>query len=403
MTNVRETGLIKVQKVYTGDVAGASTDFTVHVDCLGDAYDQDVALNKDNDWTNTTNPDKPIPTGVECTLTEVKIPAGWQQVGAVSPEKVTVAEGTPAEASATVTNSRTTGVITVAKSLVGAANGASTSFTFDVVCEVPGYNQSLTIDVTNGESGKKTTTPIPTGVSCTVTERTAPDWRQTAVVPANGVVTAGSTVTFTNTRLQGQLKLLKEVSPVAGNGVVVEFGDTLTYTLTASATGEQRQPNAVVRDYLPGYDPTRPTSGKTTYVAGSAACIGAGACTVTGPDANGLITWQLGEMAAGTSRQVTFQVTIDDVTGAAGTTVAEDILNAGEVQSDRTPATPSNEVSTPVSKVLPVKVSKPPAAVLPHTGAALPIGPLVGCALALMGIGLLMLTASRRRGWTVHR
>ena len=107
-------------------------------------------------------------------------------------------------------------------------------------------------------------------------------------------------------------------------------------------------------------------------------------------------------MNAGTSRQVTFQVTIDDVTGAAGSTVAADILNAGVVQSDRTPATPSNQVSTPVSKVLPVKVSKPPAAVLPHTGAALPIGPLVGGALALLGLGLLMLTASRRRSWIYH-
>ena len=200
----------------------------------------------------------------------------------------------------------------------------------------------------------------------------------------------------------GALDLVKDVTPVAGNGVVVEFGDTLTYTLTASATGTLNQPNVVVRDYLPGFDPARPSSGKTTYVQGSATCIGSGTCNVTGPDAKGLITWGLGGMAAGTSRQVTFQVTIDDVTGAAGATVAADILNAGEVQSDRTPATPSNQVSTPVSKVLPVKVSKPPAAVLPHTGAALPIGPLVGGALALLGLGLLMLTASRRRSWTYH-
>ena len=154
----------------------------------------------------------------------------------------------------------------------------------------------------------------------------------------------------------GNLTLVKQVSPVAGNGVVVEFGDKLTYTLTASATGTLDQPNVVVTDYLPGSDPARPKSGDTTYVAGSAKCIGAGTCVVTGPDAKGLITWSLGSMAAGTSRQVTFQVTIDDVTGNAGETVAVDILNAGAVRSDRTPTTASNEVVTPVTKVLPVKI-----------------------------------------------
>ena len=60
----------------------------------------------------------------------------------------------------------------------------------------------------------------------------------------------------------GALTLSKAVSPVAGDDVVVEFGDTLTYTLTASATGTLTQPNVVVTDYLPGRDPARPSSGK---------------------------------------------------------------------------------------------------------------------------------------------
>ena len=51
------------------------------------------------------------------------------------------------------------------------------------------------------------------------------------------------------------------------------------------------QPNVMVTDYMPGYDPARPKSGKTTYVAGSATCIGAGTCTVTEPGADHLITW----------------------------------------------------------------------------------------------------------------
>jgi uncharacterized repeat protein (TIGR01451 family) len=204
----------------------------------------------------------------------------------------------------------------------------------------------------------------------------------------------------------GAMTLVKAVSPVAGNGVVVEFGDTLTYTLTATATGNLDQPNVVVTDYVPGYDPARPGSGSTTYVMGSAACIGAGTCTVTGPDANGLITWNLGDMAAGTSRQVTFQVTIDDVTGEDGATVAVDILNAGAVKSDRTPVTPSNEVKTPVTKVLGVKTpnEEQPSAgpvtqpgTLPHTGAGIPLGATVGGGLALLAMGMLLTGVGRRR------
>jgi uncharacterized repeat protein (TIGR01451 family) len=213
------------------------------------------------------------------------------------------------------------------------------------------------------------------------------------------------TDTTTHVVPTGAMTIVKGVTPVAGNGVVVNFGDTLTYTLTASATGTLDQPNVVVTDYLPGFDPARPTSGKTTYVAGSAKCIGAGTCTVTGPDANHLLTWSLGSMAAGTSRQVTFQVTINDVTGAAGETVAVDILNAGAVKSDRTPLTPSNQVRTPVSKVLPVKVHKPPVVVLPHTGATLPVGPTVGGAIAMLGLGLLLMVAAgrRRTSWLPRR
>jgi LPXTG-motif cell wall-anchored protein len=117
---------------------------------------------------------------------------------------------------------------------------------------------------------------------------------------------------------------------------------------------------------------------------------------VTGPGADGLITWSLGEMAAGTTRQVTFQVVIDDVDGEPGETVAVDILNAGAVQSDRVPRTLSNEVVTPVTKVLPVKVSQPPKA-LPKTGSSVQPGPLVATAVTLLGLGLLLMAASRRR------
>jgi uncharacterized repeat protein (TIGR01451 family) len=386
-SNTRNLGRITIHKVTQGDVAGASTDFTAHVNCTVDAYDQDVTLTAPN-WTGLTGD---IPTGTQCTITETGIPAGWSLVS-ITPATVTVGQGDPV--AVTITNKRDTGVITVTKTLVGAANGAATSFTFDVDCPETAYDQSVVVSVTNASSASATTTAIPTGLTCTVTERATPDWRMTAVVPAGGVVAVGSTVTFTNTRLEGTLNIAKKVSPVAGNGVVVNFGDTLTYTLTVSATGDQRQPNAVAWDYLPGRDPAHPSSGNTTYVAGSATCIGAGTCTVDGPDASGKITWHLGEMAAGTTRLVTFKVVINNVTGPAGTTIAEDIINQASVQSDRTPATKSNVVVTPVSKVLPVKIGPKE---LPHTGAFLPVGPTVGGGILLLGLGVLLVATTRRR------
>jgi uncharacterized repeat protein (TIGR01451 family) len=200
----------------------------------------------------------------------------------------------------------------------------------------------------------------------------------------------------------GDLTVAKEVSPVAGNGVVVEFGDELTYTLTATASGEQRQTKVVVTDYVPGSDPARPGSGATTYVPGSATCIGSGTCTVTGPGADGLITWSLGTMAPGTTRQVTFKVTIDEVAGEPGEVVAVDILNAGAVASTETPRNPSNEVVTPVTAVFPVKVAQPPApGVLPRTGSQVGPGPLLATAVGLLGLGLVLMSSTRRRG--AHR
>ena len=386
-------GEIVIHKVWTG--ADAPASLTVHLDCSDNALDQDVVLTGPG-WTHTVGN---VPGGTTCQVTEPNVPTGWA-LASISPSgQFTV--GSNQSVAVTVTDA--TGRIRVVKNISGAPNGASTSFTFDVNCPGTAYDQTLTINVGGGTSGSTTTGLIPAGTSCTVTERSAPDWKVTSVVPTGGAVTVPGTVTFTNTRLQGALNISKAVSPVAGNGVVVEFGDTLTYTLTVSATGEATQHNVVVSDYVPGYDPARPTSGKTTYVASSAACVGAGTCTVTQPGADHKISWALGDMAAGTTRQVTFKVTIDDVPdGAPGETVAVDILNAGAVKSTETPLKPSNQVITPVTKVLPIKVAKPPK-VLPHTGAGLPLGPLATAAVSLVALGLLLVAATRRRAGGAHR
>src|SRR6185369_6194139 len=164
ITNERLLGKLKIEKVVSGDVAGASTSFVAHVDCPGTAYDQDVALNEGNGWVNVTGD---IPTGLACTVTEpaAGIPAGWVLKGTVPADGVvTVSEGTPETVSVTITNQRVLGRITVTKVLDGAANGATTSFTFDVDCPGTAYDQSLVVNVTNGSSASATTSEIPTGL-----------------------------------------------------------------------------------------------------------------------------------------------------------------------------------------------------------------------------------------------
>jgi uncharacterized repeat protein (TIGR01451 family) len=406
--NKRRTGRVHIHKTIVGDPAGASTTFTVHLDCDGTAYDQDVVLSQANQWTFDKGG---FPSGIDCRVTEPSVPAGWT-LTSVTPSGAFTIDSYDT-ITVEVVNTRTvtpppttptTGVITVTKVLEGAVNGADTSFVFDVDCPGTAYDQKVTVAVTNGTSASGTTGQIPTGSTCTVTERSTSGWQQKSVVPANGAVAVGSTVTFTNSRRTGALAISKAVTPVAGNGVVVGFGDTLTYTMTVSATGSLTQSGVVVTDYVPGSDPARPGSAATTYKAGSAACIGAGTCTVTGPDAHGLITWQLGDMAAGSSRQVTFQVTVDEVTGDPGETVAVDVLNAAAVRSASVTTMPSNEVSTPVTEVLPVKQGhKPPSAGgthLPHTGAGLPVGAAAGMGglLVLMGLGLVLVARPRNAG-----
>lgn len=413
VTNERRTGRVEIIKRFEGDPAPAGTTFTVLLDCPGTEYDRTGVLTAEKAWTVLF---RGIPSGLTCTVSETGIPAGWELVTIQPPSVVIDSFET---VTVEVTNKRTpqppppptTGAISVTKVIQGDPSGASTSFTFAVDCDGTAYDQTLTIDVASGTSATRQTGQIPTGTSCTVTEASTPGWTQTSVVPAGGVVAVGGTVTFTNSRVttpppvapeSGSLGITKSVTPVAGEGTVVGFGDTLTYTLTVTATGNRTQPNVVVTDYVPGFDPARPQSGKTTYVSGSATCVGTGTCTVTEPGADGLITWRLGDMAGGTSRQVTFQVTIDDVAVDPGEVVAVDILNAGAVTSDVTPTVPSNEVRTTLTKALPVKVGQPkegkedqpPAEqprVLPRTGSGVSLGAtaVLGGVLLLMGLALL--------------
>ena len=55
-----------------------------------------------------------------------------------------------------------------------------------------------------------------------------------------------------------------------------------------------------------------------------------------------------------------------------------------------------------MTTVFPVKAGNPPK-VLPHTGSSVEPGQLVGGAIILLGLGLLLMAASRRRESGIHR
>ncbi|MFZ5869830.1 MAG: SpaA isopeptide-forming pilin-related protein [Actinomycetota bacterium] len=203
----------------------------------------------------------------------------------------------------------------------------------------------------------------------------------------------------------GALTVVKQVDPASGVGVVA--GETLTYTLRVTATGELRQRDVLVVDNVPGTDVNHRESMRTTYVAGSARCGEAGDCDVTEPGTDGAIVWSLGDLAAGQSRTVTFQVTVDPVTvSGSGTVRVGDVLNSGWASSVDTDWTPSNVVVNPVAVVLGTRIEKKPQPTpevnvlgtkLPRTGAPLGAGVWLAGAMLAMGFGL-RVAARRERG-----
>ena len=384
------TGTIKIRKVTEGDPIAANTDFTARVDCDGAQYDQDVALNSGNGWVNVTSS---IPTGTACTVSEVNIPSAWRMVS-VTPSSLTVGAGTSSDADVVVKNRRTVGQVTIVKEIVGDPAGASTEFTVQLDCPGTDYDATVTLNAAN--SWTRVFTDIPRGLVCSVSEPTVPaGWVLTSITATGETISAEgafkvdrspATITVTNTRVvageqtpQRGLAVVKAVSPTG----TATFGATLTYSLTVSTTGNAAQTGVTVTDTIPT---------GTTYVMNSAACD-AGSCSAT--VANGVVTWGLGAMAAGTSRTVTFAVTIDTPAAAAdGSIPAVEIVNAGAVRSAEVGVTPSNEVRTPVAAVLGVKVGSGGGEEVPPAGGDEEVGPDTVVAGGSSGPGVLAATGA---------
>ena len=222
-TNTRKTGDLVITKATTG---GSGT-FSFDVDCDGEDFDQVVTI-----VDNGTKTISGIPTGTKCTVTE-RDDDKFTGFSVPTDGKVTIEVG---DNTVAFTNTRDTGSLVITKS----TNGGTGTFSFDVDCDANAFDQTVTIT----GSGSKTITGIPTGTTCKVTEQTAAAFTS-ASVPADGTVTIGAgavTVAFTNTAKPTSIAIDKKVNggdhATAGNALVVHFGDSLTYTLRITNTGD---------------------------------------------------------------------------------------------------------------------------------------------------------------------
>ena len=164
---------------------------------------------------------------------------------------------------------------------------------------------------------------------------------------------------------------------------VVDFGATVGYTLTVSATGNAPQTNVVVTDTLPV---------GMTYVADSGQCLDGVVCTVTYDAATHTVTATIATMAQGTSAVVSFRATVDAAPAVAvGTTYTWQGDNVGAVVSTEVPKVPSNTVTV-----------KATHAELPKTGSAhLEVGGY-GLLSMLLGVGFVIATKRRRDDETAY-
>ena len=219
--NVRKVGDLTIEKTTLG---GTGT-FTFDVNCDGTGFDRRITITDSGSHTI-----QDIPTGTNCTVSEVADPLFTS-----SPATTTVTIDDDG-ATASFLNVRKTAGLTISK----LTTGGTGTFTFDVDCDVTGFDQAVTITNT----GTVTIVNIPTGTTCRVTER-ANQLFTSSRLPSDGEVTIdddGETVSFTNVRNTGSLTVSKTTNGGFGtftfdvNCTDDAFDQTLTITDSDSRT-----------------------------------------------------------------------------------------------------------------------------------------------------------------------
>jgi uncharacterized repeat protein (TIGR01451 family) len=368
-TNTRNLGSLAVTKAISGDVAPEG-GFVFSVSC-NDGTSETLTFTVAG--TQTVDG---ILAGSTCTVTETPVD-GW--TSAPPSQTVTLPMTNGSTTTVSFTNTRNTGTVSVTKAIEG-DDAPADGFTFSVTCD-DGTDVTLTFH----EAGTQDVTGILSGSTCTVTETPVEGWTSTPAGPQEVTLDLAdgstATVSFTNTRQPAGLALVKTVDKATA-----AFGDTLTYGLTVTNTGERPLHDVVVDDDVPA---------KTTYVAGSATCDDP--CVASYNAADNTVHFAIGDLDADESFSgMSFKVTINRPAAAAdGAIAGVTILNTAVTSSppDVEPVK-SNEVKTTVTAVLGVKITRPE---LPRTGSTVPLNSALSWALALLLGGAGLTFAGSRR------
>ena len=211
VTNTRQIGELVVTKVIEGEVAGAGATFPIAVDCDVDTYDTTFDLTVPDGATEVSTDPLEIPVGVTCTVAESSVPDGWG-LDSIAPNGgvVTIVDDS---SEVTVTNTRVAGSLVVNKVAAGDPFGTDPVFAVEVDCDND-FSETVTLDVGADGADSELVGPIPSGVTCTVTEPTTPDgWSLADIDPASVVIGTDPdvpvSVTVTNERDLGTIAVEK--------------------------------------------------------------------------------------------------------------------------------------------------------------------------------------------------
>ena len=165
----RDSGYLKVSKVFDPKSSGFAGTFAIKVDCGAGVQTVNVAAS----GSATVGP---FDTGTQCSVSEPSLPSaptGWTfgapQVSGSPATIVTSSQGSPG-VTVTVTNtiSRDTGSLTVSKMLTGGPSGYAGPFTIAYDCN-DGSTHDGSVSLLAGVTSAPIT-GIPTGTQCVITE-----------------------------------------------------------------------------------------------------------------------------------------------------------------------------------------------------------------------------------------
>ncbi len=237
-----KNGKISVTKVIdaAGGSAPAGAQFSFGINCTGTTYDQTITLTAPNLGPASTTF---IPQGTQCAVTETSLAAGSTLVSytpnggsATTPPTVTVGDNTTVAVS--VKNIYQQGKISVTKTLdaSGGSAPAGAQFSFGIDCPGGTYDQTITLTAPN--LGPTSSTNIPSGTQCTVTETSLAAGSTLVSYTPNGgsattppTVTIGDNATTVNVTVkniyqQGKISVTKVIDAAGGSAAA---GDQFTF------------------------------------------------------------------------------------------------------------------------------------------------------------------------------